>query len=124
MSGSENLQCITVPAGADLSSSIYRAMKLGNDKVLLVAASNSEPIVGILQNKPTSGQAGQLATAGISKGVAGGSISSGDKLTATTGGALIATTTNNHYIVGHAMEDAASGDVFQVFLTPGMQHGA
>lgn len=125
MSSSVDLECTSIAAGADLSALQYTALKLGADRVVVSCTSNNEPIVGILQDKPAAaGRAAKVGVKGISKAIAGGSISSGDKLTATTGGKLIATTTNNHYIIGHAMEDAASNDVFQVFLTPGAQHGA
>lgn len=123
MAGTENIQCISIEAGADLSALQFTAIRLGTDKLAASATSNNEPIVGILQNKPTSGQAAAVAISGVAKAKAGGAWSSGDSLTATTGGALIATTTNNHHIVGVALEDAASGDVAQVLVRPG-QFGA
>jgi len=123
MSGTEDIQCLSIAAGADLSALQFTAVKYGTNKVAIQAASAAEPIIGILQNKPTSGQAASVAYRGIAKAKAGGTWASGDALTATTGGALIATTTNNQHIVGYAHEDAVSGDVAQVRLAQG-QFGA
>lgn len=124
MSGTESLNCISIPAGADLSALQFTAIALGVDKLAVSATAATAPIVGILMNKPTSGQAAKVAIGGIGKAKVGaGGWSSGDQLTATTGGALIATTTNNHHIVGVALEDAAANDIAQVIIRPG-QHGA
>lgn len=124
MAGSENLDCITVEVGADLSANQYCAVKYGTGRVAVLAESSAEPFIGILQDKPAaSGRAGQIGVSGMSKAKAGGTISSGDNLTATTGGKLIATTTNNHFVVGVAAEDAVNNDVFQIQLRQG-QHGA
>jgi hypothetical protein len=123
MAGTENLECVSIPAGADLSALQFTAVKYGTGKQVVQAAAATAPIVGILQNKPTSGQTAAVAISGIAKAKAGGVWAAGDALTATTGGALIATTTNNHHIVGYAHEIAASGDIAQVRLAPG-QFGA
>ncbi len=121
MSSQEKISCVSKEAGADLSALQFTAVKYGSDKAIVSATSNNEPILGILQNKPSaSGQAASVAIAGIGKALVGaGGWSSGDMLTATTGGALIATTTNNHQIVGIADEDANAGDYARVNIRPG-----
>jgi len=120
MAGVEDLHCISIPAGADLSALQFTAVILGSDKAVVGATTTTAPIIGILQNKPTSGQAAAVAVMGVAKAKAGGTWGSGDKLTATTGGLLIATTTEPNHYVGIALEDAASGDVAQVLIQPGM----
>ncbi len=120
MSSQERLEIVSKVAGADLSALQFTAVKYGSDEAIVGATSNNEPILGILQNKPTSGQAAAVAIGGIAKALVGsGGWSSGDMLTATTGGALIATTTNNHQIVGIADEDAVAGDYARVNIRPG-----
>lgn len=123
MAGTEDIKCITLEAGADLSALQFTAIGLGVDKLAASAVAATAPIVGILQNKPTAGQAAAVAVSGVAKAKAGGAWSSGDSLTATTGGVLIATTTNNHHIVGVALEDAATNDIAQVLVRPS-QYGA
>lgn len=123
MSGNEAIETISVPAEADLTALQFTAVRWGTGKQIVSATANSAPVLGILQNKPNTGQAGCVAISGIAKAKAGGAWGSGDALTPTTGGALIATTSNNHFIIGYAHEDAASGDVAQVRIAPG-QFGA
>lgn len=122
MSGQEGLKCISVDAGADLSALQFTAVRLGSDRTVVSAANATAPITGILQNKPTSGQAASVAIGGIAKALVGaGGWSSGDLLTATTGGALITTTTDGHFTIGEAMEDAAAGEYAQLLIKPGQR---
>jgi hypothetical protein len=125
MAGTYNLECTTIVAGADLSALQFTAIKLGVGKVAISAASNAEPVVGILQNKPSAaGQAATVAISGIAKAKVGaGGWSSGDKLTPTTGGALVTTVNAAHHVIGIAMQDAAAGDIAELLVTPG-QFGA
>ncbi len=120
MAGNESIVCVSIPAGADLSALQFTAVKYGTGKTIVSATSAAAPIVGILQDKPAaSGRAASVAISGIAKAKAGGVWAAGDPLTATTGGALIKTTTNNDYIIGYAHEIAASGDIAQVLLKQG-----
>jgi hypothetical protein len=124
MSSTENLENQSYPAGADLSALQFTAVRFGTGKTVVGATTTTAPLIGILQNKPTTGQAAKVGVKGVAKAIAGGSITAGDKLTATTGGKLITTTTDNHNVIGVAQEDAVLNDLFQVFLTPGVQRGS
>jgi hypothetical protein len=120
MSGKEVIDCVSIDAGADLSALQFTALKMGTGRAVISAAAATAPIIGILQNKPTSGRAAEVAIGGISKALAGAAgWTSGDKLTATTGGALITTTTDKNYQAGIALETVAAGAYGQVLLTPG-----
>lgn len=120
MSGTENIECISIPAGADLSALQFTAIGLGADKLAASAVAATSAIIGILQNKPTINQAAAVAISGVAKAKAGGTWGSGDKLTATTGGVLIATTTTGNHYVGIAMQDAVINDIAQVLIQPGV----
>jgi hypothetical protein len=119
MAGTNAMQCVSINAGADLSALQFTAVKYGTDRAIVGATDSTEPLAGLLMNKPISGQPGEVCVSGFGKGIAGGAISSGDKVTATTGGKLIATVTNNQHYVGFAAQDAATNDVFQVQVAPG-----
>lgn len=119
MAGTEALKEISIDAGADLSLLQFTAVKYGTGKTVVGATDAASPIVGILMNKPVSGDPALVALNGIAKAIAGGVWAAGDALTATTGGKLIATTTNNHHIVGYAHQIAAANDVAQVRLAQG-----
>lgn len=73
----ENLQCITLPANADLSAHQYKFM-VCNSSGNAALAGDGGVIVGILQNKPSAaGQAAVIAFSGRSKVVQAASITVG-----------------------------------------------
>ena len=68
----------------------------------------NDAIVGVLNNQPAAGDTASVVLRsgqGTIKVVAGGSISIGDCVTATTGGAVIATTSAGNEVVGRAGVD-------------------
>jgi hypothetical protein len=92
----------TVPglaAGADLSTHQFKAVKVDtttNERVVLASVAG-ERVVGILQNKPTSGVAATIACPGsTTKMVASAAIATGAFITTTNvGTAVTAASTNN-----------------------------
>ena len=65
---------ITLKAGADLSAKQYLFVKIdaNGDAVL---AGNGENAIGVLQNAPASGEAANIAVAGVSKVIIGDTTS-------------------------------------------------
>lgn len=98
---------------SDLSAKQFYALQLvsGTDFGFNLATAATQKPGGILQNKPTSGKAVDAAVLGIAKYLAGGTIHVGDRLTATSTGKLIATTTDKDSIWGTALTEASDGDV-------------
>lgn len=96
----------------------YYAVKQHTDGTLILAAAGTDKLVGILQNKPAVGAAALVRFLGTSKGIAGGTISVGAWVTATTDGTLIATTSDHDVILGKylGVASASSGDVIEVQL--------
>ena len=105
-------------AQSDLSAKQFYALQLisGTDFGFNLATAATQKPAGILQNKPTSGKAADACFVGISKAVAGGTIHVGDKVTATSTGALVATTTDKDCIWGIALTEAVSGDIFTMWV--------
>jgi hypothetical protein len=101
-----------------LAAKQFYAVKQHTDGTLILAAAGTDKIVGILQNKPAVGQAALVRFGGTSKAVAGGAISVGAWVTATTDGTLVATTTDKDVVIGKYLgtASAASGDVIEVQL--------
>jgi hypothetical protein len=65
---------ITLKAGADLSAKQYFFVKIdANGDVVL--AGNGENAIGVLQNAPASGEAANIAVAGVSKVIIGDTTS-------------------------------------------------
>ena len=110
-------------AGADLSALQFTFVKQSTSAnfTVLSATAASSPIIGVLQNKPTSAQTAEVALPGsVAKVIAGGTVTAGDRVTATTGGQAITTTTNKDWYAGIALDAAVSGDLFRVLLAPGI----
>ena len=117
---------ITLPAGADLSSSQYFFVKVNSSGQAVVCATAGEAAIGILQNKPTSGQAAQIMVQGVSKLVvgAGGTLTAGD-LVATDASAkgktAVQGTVSGSNVVGSAVAGrcvitGAAGSIAAVLL--------
>lgn len=104
-------------AGADLSEKQFHICRYAPGAVgtVILAAAASENLVGILQNKPKSGEAATVSKGGVSKCVAGGesSINAGDYITADANGQAQAALAGE-VVVGIALEDATDGQLFSV----------
>ncbi|MGG1598480.1 hypothetical protein [Paenibacillus naphthalenovorans] len=79
---------ITAPAGADLSGSQYKAVKLDADGKAVLAGAG-EFAVGILVDDPKLGQTATIQVANVSKAVAGAAFQAGDLLTPNATGQLV-----------------------------------
>jgi len=107
---------ITVQAGADLSASQYCFVEMASDGQVDVVASAGGHAIGILQNKPdAAGKAARVRISGSSKLVAGATITPDDKIQSTNAGKADVAASGDH-VLAHALEDADSGDVFEVIL--------
>lgn len=79
---------ITLEASTDLSSNQYHFVKVDTSgKAALAITSTAQEVLGVLQNKPSSGQAASVMIDGVSKVVAAGStMAAGDLVTNSTAG--------------------------------------
>jgi len=102
----------TIAAGADLSSLQYHVIGIAG-----TIATTTDAAIGVLQNKPKSGEAAQVKVIGQMMGKAGGTIAAAAKLKLTTSGTLIAVASGDNIApIGKNMNTAvASGDVFTFF---------
>lgn len=118
-------------AGADLSSHKHKAVKLNSSGDVILASALGETVVGVLVNDPTSGQAADVAYAGVVKMIAGATITPMNKIaTSAAGLGVVATaeTVNTAdagsasdavvggHVIGIALTPAASGEVFSLLL--------
>lgn len=107
----------TLDAGADLSTKQFYIVKLDSNANLVLGAAGTDKLVGVLQNKPQSGEGGLFRFSGTTKVVAGGTITAGAWITSDGSGKAIATTTDKNVAIGQALEGASSGDIFEVLLS-------
>lgn len=103
----------------DLSAAEFVIVKIdtANDNSVVIAASNTDPIIGVLQNKPKAGKAAVVRWGGSSKVILGGTVTRGDIITSDSSGHGITTTTNHDVMVGRACASGVSGDIIEVALT-------
>lgn len=117
MSFNEALTEITLAAGADLSAKQYFIVKVDSsgDAVL---AGDGEAAIGILQNKPTSGDAATVAVSGVSKCEAGASITAGALVSSDASGNVVTAATGD-IVLGKALASADDGDIIPVLIQTG-----
>lgn len=101
----------------DLSAKRYYIVKqdTSNDGYVVLAAAATDPILGVLQNDPKAGETAvvKVGPPGDGKVIAGGTIHNGDKITSDSNGKAVATTTAGDNIIGVAVQEAVTGDIFR-----------
>lgn len=104
----------------DLSAKQFFIVKVdvSNDHSVVLAAAGTDPIVGVLQNKPKAAQAALVRFLGTTKVVAGGTVTRGDLVTSDSAGKAVTTTTNKDVAIGRALVSAVAGDIFEILLAP------
>lgn len=104
----------TLVAAADLTQ--FTVVKTdSNGKAASSTAGTAVP-TGIVQDKPLSGQTAQVRVLGISKAVAGGSVTTGAAVTAGASGKVVAAA-NGDYAVGIALVGGAANEIITILLT-------
>ena len=107
-------------AGADLSSSQYKLVRLASTagEVVLVDGDQTDVVIGSLYNDPADGEAALVAIGPVIKAQAEASLSAGDYVTGDTTGRLKATTTANDDVIGVLLEASSSaGDIVSVLVS-------
>lgn len=96
----------------------FLAVKLSTvaDRSLLIAGANTD-IYGILQNKPKSGEAGDVCLSGVSKAVFGATIVAAAFLTTDASGRLV-TATTGQLACAKAIVAGVLGDIGTVEVLP------
>lgn len=116
MTTSSNLVCITLAAGADLSTKQFLFVDMASDGQIDPVASAGGRGIGVLQDKPdAAGKAACVAVAGVSMVVAGGNVTVGHNVQSDNAGKAI-TAASGDYILGIALATGVSGDVIPVLL--------
>lgn len=110
-------------ANADLRLFQYkflRATGAGTVSVASEANGGANDLIGVLQNKPNSGQAATIAVTGETKVVAGGALTVNTWIT-TNGSGRAAAATSGDNVIGLVLETAgADGDVVRALIHPAL----
>lgn len=110
MSTQGDMDVIGVVAGADLSAAQYKIVAVGGT----IAATNLTAL-GVLLNKPQSGEAASVAYEGHVKVYAGAAIIAGAGLKVTTSGYAI-TATSGSGVFGKALDTVSSGSLVSALV--------
>jgi hypothetical protein len=106
-------------ASADLSAKQFFAVKITAARVTGLVAAATDFVYGILQNKPKSGQVCDVAIFGITKAIAGGSVTAGHLMGVSSGGQIVEfVTSSGNTAVGYAIESGASAQIVTLYLFP------
>lgn len=107
---------ISHPAGADLTAAQFKFVKISGTGVVLAAAGNDA--LGVLLNKPASGEAAEIQIGGIAKVQADAALATtGTKIMSSADGQAAAATSTNHVLGRTLTVSAAAGDIIEVLLT-------
>lgn len=111
----------TGTAGEDLSAKQYYIVQLSAAGAIEVGEGATDLLVGVLQNKPASGEPALYRFLGTSKVVSDGTPTLGSWVTTDSAGKATPTTTDGNITIGRALEAAAAdGDIIEVQLS--IQH--
>lgn len=122
----------TVPglsAAADLSAYQYRVVRLSGANTVNVASNNLAAstaglALGVLQNKPAAaGRAATVANYGLSKAVAGASVTVNAPITHDASGYVIDAVSGST-VIGRALEAGAAQETITVMLQPAVKWGS
>lgn len=104
-------------ASEDLSAKQFHIVQMDSSGDMEVGESATDLLLGVLQDKPESGQAGTYRHQGTTKVIASAAIAIGARVTSANDGEAVTTTTNGDIVVGIALEAAtAQGDIIEIQL--------
>ena len=109
----------TFTASADLSAKQFHFVKMSGNNTVTVCAAITDVPIGVLQNKPESGESAVVCVLGISKVVADGTLAAGDLIGSSADGqadAIAAGTDTTVYTMGQALNAASAGETVEAFI--------
>lgn len=114
--------CISFKTASDLSACQYHGVKLSAADTVAIADANGDGIVGVLMNKPTSGEEARIFTTQGGKVVlyAGAAITAVKKLLTTDASGHWIMASDGDIVAAYATQTAgAAGDVIEaVWIGP------
>ena len=108
-------QYITMIANEDLSNMQYKMVYVDGDNGTKLRVAAGAGLLGILNNKPQSGEHATVIWNGLSRCSAGATITAGSWISVTASGTGTAAGCGD-YIVGKAITGVASASLFQLLV--------
>jgi hypothetical protein len=115
--GSDMSGVTVTTLGGYQSSGQYLAVKINASRSVCAMTSSGDMCYGILQNKPPVGAAAEIMIEGITKMMAGGTITADGPVMADASGRGIARTAGSSYtLLGYAIEAGVATQLFTMRL--------
>lgn len=109
MAFEEDVLDISALVAADLSAYQYHFVKMSADNTITPVTAVTDVIIGVLQNKPTaSGQVARVRVYGVTRVMAGNTLTAGDLIGSHTDGHALPKTVNKNRYAGICVEGAAA----------------
>jgi len=111
----------TLSAAGDLSTKQYHFVKLASATTVNVCTAITDVPIGVLQNKPESGETAEICIFGITKVVADGTVAFSRWIGTSTDSQAAGITPGSDdtvYVMGQAITAGAAGTVMTVLLNP------
>lgn len=109
----------TQVAGADLRALQFTFVKVNSSGQIVAATTSGGKVLGVLQNKPNTGEMTEVMVDGVSKVVAGAAVTAGVNIMSDGAGKGILAATAGSTMTGLALESAgASGDIISCYISP------
>lgn len=105
-------------ASADCSAKQYTFAKISGNRTFTFAGTAGELCIGVIGNKPTSGQPGEILVGPVVKITLSTTMTAGQKVATTNAGlAQVAATGNT--ILGQLIVGGAANEVVEMYFEPG-----
>lgn len=85
-----------------------------------IASAATQVLLGIIQQGAAVGDQMSVRIFGLAAAIAGGTIATGDRVTADANGAVVATTTGGDVIVGVAKRGGVAGELVEILVGQGL----
>jgi len=109
--------CVTLEAGADLSTNQFHFVTMDSDGQLSVSTDGAAS-VGVLLNDPSAaGRAAEVCIGGLTRVEAGGTVAAGAAVASNATGEAI-TAASGDVILGTAVSGGADGEVISIIFQP------
>lgn len=117
MAVNNNQKCVTLEAGADLSTKQYYFVSIAADGQV-DPTGDGLSAVGVLQNDPSAaGRAAEVCIGGMTKVEAGGTVAAGAAVASSATGTAVTAGTGD-VILGTAVDGGASGSIISIIFQP------
>lgn len=111
---------VSFEAAADLSAKQYRAMKMATGGKVDVFSGATDVPIGILQNKPKSGETADVLILGISKVDSDAALAVGDIIAGQTDGQLEVADAADYPMGQVVLASGAAGELASAVILPGL----